>query len=174
MPAATGPGWTGRAWGNKLRDECPSGPSGCLIIRTAAAFFLPQAKRGRTVAAHLDWQKKAGVYFLFDGRDCIKIGWGRPTERLRRFRTGNVGRLELLAVAVGEPRESEHEYHRKLDVYRVDGEWFSLNPELNAEIERVQRVYSNHGAPPVPRRIASAARGRNKSHSEQPHRHSHG
>jgi hypothetical protein len=114
------------------------------------------------------------VYFLFDGRDCIKIGCGRPTERLRTFRTGNVGRLELLAVAVGEPMAIEQEYHRRFGVYRVDGEWFSVNPELKAEIERVQRVYGNHGAPRVPERIAPAARGRNESHAEQPHRHSHG
>jgi Meiotically Up-regulated Gene 113 (MUG113) protein len=120
--------------------------------------------------AEADWRDEVGVYFIFDGRDCIKIGWGQPRERLKKFRTGSAGRVALLAVAVGEPRTTELEYHHRFELYRVDREWFSLNPELKAEIERVQRVYRNHGAPSAPSRAHS---GRNKSHVEQPHRHRH-
>src|ERR1700680_3174367 len=99
-----------------------------------------------------DWRHKYGVYFIADGDSHVKIGHAHdPVQRLRALQTANRRAFTLLAVAVGESLAKEHEYHLRFSNQRVTGEWFKINRDIAAEIERVQRAYLNLEAPPIPR-----------------------
>lgn len=100
----------------------------------------------------MDWQDENGVYFIFDPHaDRITIGHGNVPARFRSHQRGNSQKLYLLAVAVGETRADEQNYHRQFQAYRIGRtEWFRVNSELKTLIQSVQERYRNVGAPPVP------------------------
>jgi hypothetical protein len=71
------------------------------------------------------------TYAVTDGT-AIKIGKssGHPSERLHVLQTANSRELRLLAYTNGGGANSEEMVHRRLQRYRLRGEWFELCLEV--------------------------------------------
>lgn len=84
-------------------------------------------------------QPKRLVYFITDGL-MVKIGVAkRPELRLREMQFGHPRLLRLLATTEGDV-PAERRYHQAFAAHRIRGEWFSLCPEIEAEIERINEA----------------------------------
>lgn len=82
---------------------------------------------------------KQYVYFIGAASGPIKIGIAiRPPARLSGLQTSHHEKLELLATCEGD-LELEKAYHRRFAANRLSGEWFERTPEIEAEIERLNR-----------------------------------
>lgn len=85
----------------------------------------------------------AAVYFAAARRGAgdvlVKIGFARDVvARLRRLQTGSAGPLVLVAWREGGAAV-EREEHERWAAYRERGEWFRLEGELHAHLERLRR-----------------------------------
>jgi DNA-binding transcriptional regulator YdaS (Cro superfamily) len=79
------------------------------------------------------------VYFIRAGRtDRIKIGYAvKPEHRLRELQIGSADRLTFLRVVEGE-REAERAMHARFADQRLEGEWFTFDPDmLTVEPEQI-------------------------------------
>lgn len=78
------------------------------------------------------------VYFLRQHADAsTKIGFtgkSSPNIRRRKLQTGSGTVLELLAIVPGD-RRLEDRLHVYFHAYRMEGEWFRQNPQLDELIE---------------------------------------
>lgn len=75
------------------------------------------------------------IYFVQEGQDGpIKIGVAKqPADRVRQLQGANSRPLILRGVKTGFVKD-ERALHKKLDAFRIRGEWFSPEPEVLAEI----------------------------------------
>lgn len=80
-----------------------------------------------------------GVYFVGSESGPVKIGFSNDVfRRFRALRNSSPVPLYVLAARSGS-RVVEREYHRRFARFRIHGEWFERTPELEAEIESVNR-----------------------------------
>jgi hypothetical protein len=80
---------------------------------------------------------RSGVYFV-RAADRVKIGKAKNVAaRIRELQTSSPYRLELLAIAPGDRRE-EAAFHRRFKQFRVQGEWFSIVPEIVQAIRSIR------------------------------------
>ena len=80
------------------------------------------------------------VYFIgTKAEKCerVKIGFALdPDQRIKEIQTGNPEKLRVLAKVEGGA-ELEREYHRRFSDQRRHGEWFFINSDILAEIDRL-------------------------------------
>jgi hypothetical protein len=83
------------------------------------------------------------VYFAQCGVDGpIKIGWtaGPVESRLRQLQVGSPEELRLLGILhTEEAAELERELHERFATYRVRGEWYRPEGELEAFLQTYLR-----------------------------------
>ncbi len=115
-------------------------------LREAEERFSPSAVR--LIGIDRDWRSvdrgafkfrcdQQITYFIGHVGHGIKIGISNsPIERLSILRTGSPVPLRILACAPGG-REQERQYHAIFAAHRLHGEWFSPEPEILAEIDRL-------------------------------------
>jgi hypothetical protein len=129
------------------------------IYPEVSAAPEPQ-KRGRGISAHRPIfirelvQMLSGsdrwTYFVADGLGAVKIGAARCVEdRIRILQAHNSSPLRLLAcVPGGEVLESA--YHSWFAPHRINNEWFTLHPEIMAEVEFLhRRAKKRYTSPPL-------------------------
>lgn len=79
------------------------------------------------------------VYFVAWDGGPIKIGVADCQDRrMIQLQNGCPYELKILAVCKGG-RVKERSYHQLFAKYRLRGEWFERCPEIEAEIERLQK-----------------------------------
>lgn len=80
------------------------------------------------------------VYFIADDHGAVKIGVTRSIKsRISSLQTSQSGNLKILGVIDGT-RETESKFHRKWEHLRLNREWFTLNDEISAYIEKYARA----------------------------------
>ncbi len=83
-------------------------------------------------------------FFLHRKYNAVKIGYtSNVDERLSDIRTGCPvhSDIKLLFWFRGS-REEETEFHRRFRIYRLDGEWFALEGELETFVEECMTTVS--------------------------------
>jgi hypothetical protein len=102
-------------------------------------FVYRQEAEEHTGADEVRDEKPQLVYFIASESGPIKIGIAtNPKSRLSGLQTGHHERLELLAICDGG-MDQERAYHKQFTDRRLHGEWFERCPEIEAEIERLNR-----------------------------------
>jgi hypothetical protein len=77
------------------------------------------------------------VYFLVGTPGFVKIGYTRNlAARVIDLQVGCPAPLELAAWVAGPP-SLEREYHNRFATLRCAGEWFKLEPAIQAEIDHL-------------------------------------
>ncbi len=85
------------------------------------------------------------IYFIRNPRSGnIKIGHGKPLQRLAAGQTWHDAQLELLAIADGG-RTEERLLHHRFAADRVDGEWFLPSEELMKKIRAFTKNDRHYG-----------------------------
>jgi len=80
------------------------------------------------------------LYFIRSAGGPIKIGVSNNVpKRLRGLQTSSPYKLELACTVVGGAMQ-EPEYHALFAEHRLEGEWFSPAPEIEAEIARLTQL----------------------------------
>lgn len=79
------------------------------------------------------------VYIIgVKGRDVVKVGWAKnPRQRLKDLQAGCPDELfikKVFACPPGTAQQYEKNLHRKLDDYRIRGEWFREEAPLIAKM----------------------------------------
>jgi hypothetical protein len=81
------------------------------------------------------------IYFIGNGLGQVKIGYSRqPLKRLTDLQTASPTELELLAIMPGDTT-TEKEYHEKYKSFKLNGEWFRLEGQIEIEIYAIRKVY---------------------------------
>ncbi len=77
------------------------------------------------------------VYFIQNlSTGNIKIGKSKnPSYRLKELQTGNDGKLVLMAT-VSEKYYTEEHLHLLFHHFRLNGEWFKYNEQLQSFIKK--------------------------------------
>ncbi|GHB26471.1 GIY-YIG nuclease family protein [Salinicola rhizosphaerae] len=73
------------------------------------------------------------TYFIVENEDNdefrIKIGFSKnPEKRIRTLQTGNSRKLAIMGWLEKGDAFLEKRLHRKYEPYRLNGEWFSIEP----------------------------------------------
>ncbi len=73
------------------------------------------------------------TYFLIENEENqdfrVKIGFSKnPEQRIKNLQTGNSRRLGLMGWIECEGQSFERCLHKKFERYRIEGEWFSIEP----------------------------------------------
>lgn len=73
------------------------------------------------------------TYFIIENEDNdahrIKIGFSKdPKKRIRALQTGSSRKLALMGWIESEGKILEQSLHKKYASYRLNGEWFSIEP----------------------------------------------
>ena len=73
------------------------------------------------------------TYFIIENEDNdihrIKIGFSKdPKKRIRTLQTGSSRKLALMGWIESEGKTLEQSLHKKYEDYRLNGEWFSIEP----------------------------------------------
>lgn len=76
------------------------------------------------------------IYFLRNSRGHIKIGWTTqsPESRLSQIQTGDSEPVKIVGVMPGTEQQ-ERAFHVRFAAYRMKGEWFHPNAELELLIK---------------------------------------
>ncbi|QUT04085.1 GIY-YIG nuclease family protein [Sphingobium phenoxybenzoativorans] len=78
------------------------------------------------------------VYFLAGVEPYVKIGFSNDlAHRVAQLQSGSPVTLRLLAHLPRGTHHDEKKYHRRFHGSRAVGEWFTLTPEIQAEIDRL-------------------------------------
>jgi hypothetical protein len=79
------------------------------------------------------------VYFIGCDTGPIKIGVSKnPEKRCRDMTIGAPDEYRVLATVIGG-HELERAYHERFEFAHLRGEWFERRPEIEAEIERLNK-----------------------------------
>ncbi|MDD2324499.1 MAG: GIY-YIG nuclease family protein [Alphaproteobacteria bacterium] len=73
------------------------------------------------------------TYFIIENEDSdnsrIKIGFSRaPNDRIIQLQTGNSRKLAIMGWVETADQSHEKQLHKKYEKYRLNGEWFSIEP----------------------------------------------
>lgn len=80
------------------------------------------------------------VYFIGGESGPIKIGLSRdPDARCREMKIGSPSDYRVLASVIGGC-DLERAYHSRFEYAHLRGEWFERHPEIEAEIERLNKT----------------------------------
>lgn len=80
------------------------------------------------------------IYFIGADSGPIKIGLSRdPDARCREMKVGSPTDYRVLATVIGG-YGLERAYHLRFEFARLRGEWFDRRPEIEAEIERLNKT----------------------------------
>ena len=139
---------------NADRTKCVCGPmrsQGDVVAEKAKrrrGWFLDeerleqqQREREELLVAEMDASPVSDGFCYFIGCDegLVKIGFSaQPIARLNRLKSDSLYKLSILALARGG-RARETHYHGKFRAHAIGGEWFERCPEIEAEIERLNR-----------------------------------
>jgi len=83
------------------------------------------------------------VYFIRQrGTNFVKIGKSQnPIARLSNLQTSTPTVLEMMGYVPQNKRFNEETLHKRFAAHRVQGEWFSLVPEIEEVIQELQPVF---------------------------------
>lgn len=85
------------------------------------------------------------VYFVGGLEGPVKIGFTQQPikDRLVCIQNGSPVKLHVLATLPAH-RQRERVYHRLFAPYRLHGEWFERHPDIQMEINWINRVPGSH------------------------------
>lgn len=84
--------------------------------------------------------KEPKVYFIGSDDGPVKIGMSRePEARCREMNVGAPTDYRVLATTPGSV-ELERAYHERFGFAHLRGEWFERRPEIQAEIDRLNKT----------------------------------
>ncbi len=95
-------------------------------------------------------------YFFASADDRVKIGYsGCVSRRLRQVRYTTAYRTIVAATARGGMSRETH-YHARFAEHRLEGEWFTLHPDIIDEIDRLRPLNPENPTRP-PARLNTGA-----------------
>ena len=88
------------------------------------------------------WLDSPGfVYFARSG-DKVKIGWStNPEKRLATIRVATPDGIDEWVARSGSPADEKF-YHRRYREHRLNGEWFSVTPEIRETMDALHELAS--------------------------------
>jgi hypothetical protein len=103
-------------------------------------------KSYNTVTEKEAFAKKPTGYVYFVQGCCggaIKIGFSKnPEKRLQGLQTGYPDTLRILLLVPGKEKTEQY-FHRKFELYRLNGEWFKPEKVILDEIKELKAKYAS-------------------------------
>ena len=133
---------------------------GVLVIVAGLSYFGPRAFAREASDAREQFRGRQQVYLIAYGTQPdnaaapIKIGIGKnPRERLAAFQTANPNKLVIVQTwTVPNARKIERAAHKKLQPYRLEGEWFAISPQDGIAVVNMEIGTPRNGIGPALRR----------------------
>ncbi len=130
--------YTALLWKYLLLDEMSDLADPLKDVTGLALIARQERKRGRKLP--LLTPEQPSVYFIGDrAQGVVKIGKSnKPSQRFQSLQTDNPQSLQILGTILLPTEHAawtkESELHAKFGHLRIQGEWFRLAPDLEAEI----------------------------------------